>query len=197
MANEKVRGFEWTKDIQAEISKLNAQKEIGMINLILKSKVEGLKLPERSTADSAGYDFYAIEHTTIPSIWKQATKYMFNKLFSGGKEVDEKLFKPTLVSTGVKAYMQTGELLKLYNRSSGPTKSYLIVSNGVGVVDKDYYGSKDNDGHIMFQFLNFGITDRVIKPGDKIGQGIFEQFLLADNDNATGERSGGFGSTGK
>lgn len=152
-------------------------------------------MPIRSTVKSAGYDFTAIEYTTIPSIWKQASKYMFNKLFTGGTTVEEKMFAPVKVNTGIKAYMWENEYLGLYNRSSNPMKIFLLLTNGVGVIDADYYNNEDNDGHIMFQFINFGITDRVISPGQKIGQGIFQTFHKADDDVADGERTGGFGST--
>jgi dUTP pyrophosphatase len=156
---------------------------------------KGINLPARQTKNAAGYDFEAAEYTTIPSIWKQGFKYIFNKIFSGGNEVDEKLFKPTLVATGVKSYMGTDEVLYLYNRSSNPLKKFLLLGNGVGVIDSDYYENPDNDGHIMFQFINFGILDKTIAPGDRIGQGVFAQFLKADNDTVNKERQGGFGST--
>lgn len=104
-------------------------------------------------------------------------------------------FKPVLVPTGIKAYMQNGEYLQIVNRSSNPLKKGLILTNGVGVIDKDYYNNPDNDGHIMGQFLNFGWNPVTIKKGERIFQGIFQIFLTADDDNATGERVGGHGST--
>lgn len=156
---------------------------------------KGINLPERQTTNAAGYDFEASDYITIPSIWKQATKYIFNKIFSGGNEVDEKLFKPTLVPTGIKAYMQEDEVLYLYNRSSNPLKQFLLLGNGVGVIDGDYYENPSNDGHIMFQFINFGIIDKTIKPGERIGQGVFAKFLKTDVDTVDKQRTGGFGST--
>ena len=36
-----------------------------------------------------------------------------------------------------------------------------------------------------------------IKKGDVIGQVVFQKYLVVDNDNATGDRIGGFGSTDK
>ena len=71
------------------------------------------------------------------------------------------------------------------------------VLHSVGIVDSDYYGNSDNDGHIMFAFYNIKDVDVEIKKGDAIGQGIFQKFLAVDNDNAEGERMGGFGSTNK
>ena len=91
--------------------------------------------------------------------------------------------------------MQDDEMLCLYNRSSNPKKKGLILANSVGIVDKDYYGNPDNDGHIMFAFYN--IKDTEIKKGDCIGQAIFEKYLVTDTDSAEGERLGGFGSTNK
>ena len=137
---------------------------------------KGVNLPKRSTKHAAGYDFEACEDTVIPSF--------------------KKGMKPTLIKTGIKAYMQSDEMLCLYNRSSGPKRG-LILANSVGIVDKDYYGNEDNDGHIMFAFFNVSDEDVTIKKGDRIGQGIFQKFLVVDNDDSDGERKGGFGSTNK
>ena len=137
----------------------------------------GINLPERKTMHSAGYDFEAAEDVVIPSF--------------------KKGMKPTLIKTGIKAYMGENEYLMLANRSSNPGKKGLILANSVGIIDKDYYENPDNDGHIMFAFFNVKEEDIQIKKGDVIGQGIFMPFLTADNDNAVGTRTGGFGSTNK
>ena len=134
-----------------------------------------INLPIRKTKYSAGYDVEAAEDTVIPSF--------------------KKGMAPTLVKTGIKAYMQDDEMLLLYNRSSNPKKKGLILSNSVGVVDKDYYGNEDNDGHIMFAFYNIKEEDTVIKKGECIGQAIFQKYFLTDDDVAEGIRNGGFGST--
>ena len=200
---QRVRGFEWTKDFQNEkdeakkLYKIADRKMASDWEAKLKKveELDKITLPTRSTGKSAGYDFMANQYVTVPSIWKQATKFIYNKLFNMGAFVEEKIFQPTLVPTGVKAYMPEDEFLALYNRSSNPRKRFLLLANGVGIIDKDYYGNVDNDGHIMFQFINFGISDVTIKPGDVIGQGIFQEFRKTDMDSATGERTGGFGST--
>ncbi|MBO5478497.1 MAG: dUTP diphosphatase [Clostridia bacterium] len=137
----------------------------------------GINLPIRKTKYSAGYDIEAAEDTVIPSF--------------------KKGMNPTLVKTGLKAYMQDDEVLYLYNRSSNPKKKGLILANSVGVVDKDYYGNPDNDGHIMFAFYNIKEEDITIKKGEAIGQAVFQKYLVTDDDNAEGERLGGFGSTTK
>ena len=138
---------------------------------------EGINLPVRKTKYSAGYDIEAAEDTVVPSFKKGSN--------------------PTLVKTGLKAYMQDDEVLFLYNRSSNPKKKGLILANSVGVIDKDYYGNVDNDGHIMFAFYNIKDEDIVIKKGEAIGQGVFQKYLVTDDDKAVGERVGGFGSTSK
>lgn len=153
---------------------------------------KGINLPVRATQNSAGYDFEAAEDITIPSIWKQFLSRAIDK-----EQAIEKNIKPVLVPTGIKAYMGEAEFLQLANRSSNPIKRFLVLSNGVGVIDSDYYNNEANEGHIMFQFTNFGLRDVVIKKGERVGQGIFHQYLTADNDKAQGERDGGFGSTGK
>jgi dUTP pyrophosphatase len=136
-----------------------------------------INLPVRKTKYSAGYDIEAAEDTVIPSF--------------------KKGMKPTLVKTGIKAYMGEDEVLILANRSSNPGKKGLILANSIGVIDSDYYGNPDNDGHIMFAFYNIKDEDIEIKKGDAIGQGIFQKFLITDNDVSQGQRTGGFGSTSK
>lgn len=138
---------------------------------------KNINLPIRKTKSSAGYDFEAAEDTLVPK-------------FEPG-------VKPTLIKTGIKAYMQDDEVLYLYNRSSNPKKKGLVLCNSVGVVDADYYGNPDNDGDIMFAFYNVGSEDITIKKGEAIGQGVFQKYLVADDDTAEGTRTGGFGSTDK
>ena len=136
-----------------------------------------INLPVRKTKYSAGYDVEAAEDVVVPSF--------------------KKGMKPTLVKTGIKAYMGEDEVLILANRSSNPGKKGLILANSIGVIDSDYYGNPDNDGHIMFAFYNIKEEDIEIKKGDAIGQAIFQKFLITDDDVGQGERTGGFGSTSK
>ena len=105
--------------------------------------------------------------------------------------------KPTLVKTGIKAYMPDDEYLMLCNRSSNPGKKGLVMANSVGIIDSDYYGNPDNDGAFMYAFYNFFDHDLEIKKGDCIGQAIFQKYYVTDDDKAEGERVGGFGSTNK
>ena len=106
---------------------------------------KNINLPVRKTKYSAGYDIEAAEDIVIP------------KFVPG--------VNPTLIPTGIKAYMEDDEVLYLYNRSSNPKKKGLILANSVGVIDKDYYGNPDNDGHIMFAFFNIKDEDITIKKG--------------------------------
>lgn len=161
-------------------------------------KNHGINLPVRATHHAAGYDFEAATDTVIPSIWRSGIIEGIKLLLEPKDEamINQKI-KPVLVPTGIKAYMGENEFLQLANRSSNPLKRFLQLANGVGVIDSDYYNNPDNEGHIMFQFLNFGLKDITIKKGERIGQGIFLPFLKADQDQTTGDRNGGFGSSGK
>jgi len=135
---------------------------------------KNIHIPVRKTAHSAGYDVEAAEDIIIP------------KFVPG--------IKPTLIPTGLKAYCQADECYLLLNRSSGPKKGFLMA-NGIGLIDSDYYGNSDNDGHFYFSYFNCGDHDIKIKKGDVIGQVVFTKYLLCDNDCASGIRKGGFGST--
>jgi dUTP pyrophosphatase len=164
----------------------------------------GLSLPQRSTKNAAGYDFCAREDFVLKSVWR----YDFVRLFRlirnehplTGEDFERasKVLKPLLVPTGIKAYMGEDEVLVLANRSSGPIKRGLILPNGIGIVDADYYNNESNEGEIFFQLVNLSPRDVVIKKGERIGQGVFMPYLKADGDQSTGtERQGGFGSTGR
>lgn len=131
-----------------------------------------ITLPVRSDPRSAGYDFYSPVDIVIPPN-------------------ESRLF-----FTDVKAYMEDDEVLMLYVRSS-MGKIPVVIANGTGIIDASYYGNPDNDGNIGFRLLNLGKEDYVIRRGDRIGQGVFMKYLITDDDNATGDRCGGFGSSGK
>ncbi len=136
----------------------------------------GIKLPVRSTRHSAAYDIEAAEDTLVPK-------------FRPGQP-------PTMIATGLKAYCQPDECYFVLNRSSGPSKG-LVLANGVGLIDADYYGNADNDGHFRVLVFNVSDHDLVIKKGTRVAQVVFQKFLTVDDDRADGERKGGIGSTGR
>lgn len=142
--------------------------------VIEEYKGRNINLPVRKTQHSAGYDVEAAEDIIIPA-------YKFG-------------IKPTLIPTGLKAYCGKDEFYMLVNRSSGPKKGF-IMANSIGIVDSDYYNNESNEGHFFFQYFNFSDHDLEVKKGDVIGQVIFQKYLTVDNDEASGTRVGGFGST--
>lgn len=141
------------------------------------SRIEEVELPRRSTKNSAGYDFINPERVEIPPYKLGADPFM--------------------VATGVKVKMYSDEFLMLVNRSSNPKKKKLVIPNSVGIIDADYYNNPDNEGEMFFGFYNLSNETIVIEKGEKLGQGIFMNFHVTDDDVADGERTGGFGSTGK
>lgn len=66
-----------------------------------------------------------------------------------------------------------------------------------GIVDADYADNEDNEGELGFLFYNLSNETVVIEKGDRLGQAIFQRYLITDDDNANGIRQSGFGSTGK
>ena len=166
-------------------------------------------LPTRATSESAGYDFYVAEDIIIPAYEKQRQiltndlgwrpdLWSLNEVAKLTKERD---CKPTLVPTGVKCYLANNHYLQLSLRSSCPLKYWLILANGVGIIDKDYYNNPDNEGHIYFQIINLFPFDIVLYKGDKIGQGVILPYATAgelyEKEHApAAARTGGFGSTG-
>lgn len=155
--------------------------------VVSKFKNKDINLPVRKTNASAGYDFEAAESLIVPSIWKVLAEKVFIGEATG--------LKATLIPTGIKSYMLDDEYLQLSIRSGTALKTGLILANGVGIVDSDYYNNPDNEGHIMFSVHNLGFRDKLIKKGERIGQGLFLKYLKVDDDISDGTRTGGFGST--
>lgn len=172
-----------------------------------------LPMPTRATSNSAGYDFVVAEDTVIPPMEFYMDKIRFNTPETRFKAEDyygfinpmtldeiaattkELKTKVTLVSTGMKCYLEPGQYLEISARSSLPLKHWLVVANGVGIIDADYADNSDNEGEIFFQIINLSPFAIQLKKGDKIGQGIIKSYGVTDDDQATGERKGGFGST--
>lgn len=171
-------GCHYHDDKNKEVFKM---RNFEYVNRVLSTGYEmkepNFNLPKRKTKKSAGYDFECIETITIPPY----------KLGD----------KPFMIPTGVKCKMQDDEYLMLVNRSSNPKKKNLVIPNSMGIIDADYYGNPDNDGEMMFAFYNVGTEPVTIEKGYALGQGIFCKYLITDDDNAEGERVGGFGSTNK
>lgn len=130
-------------------------------------------LPKRATAHSAGYDFYLPEDVTVPAHGTSG-----------------------IIPTDVKAYMQEGEVLMLYVRSSIGIKKGLVLANGTAVIDSDFYSSPSSDGNICLALRNETDNDITLKAGERVMQGVFVPYLTVDNDDTTTERVGGIGSSG-
>ena len=134
---------------------------------------ESIQLPERSTTGSAGYDF----------------KSCFGFMLNPGMTMT--------IPTGIRVKINDGWMLTMVPRSSLGCKYRIQLDNTIGIIDSDYYYS-DNEGHIMIKLTNDSKVDYnmlKINPGDKFVQGIFIPYGITIDDNATGIRNGGFGST--
>lgn len=137
------------------------------MNRYFKKLSNSASIPERATKGSAGYDISASETVTIqPGEIK-------------------------LVSTGLAVQMEQDDVMLLIDRSSNPRKRGLVLSNSVGVIDHDYFPNE-------FKGMFTNITDKpvTIEVGQRIMQAVFVKYGLVDDDNAAGQRTGGFGSTG-
>ena len=133
----------------------------------------GVVLPQRKTAKSAGYDIIALTDEDV--------------YVHPGMSVN--------LETGVKACMEDDEVMLLFIRSSLGIKQGLTLSNSCGVIDADYYNNPDNDGHFILNIINTGNSVQCIPARSRVAQAVFVKYLTVDDDNATGERIGGIGST--
>ena len=129
-----------------------------------------ITLPTRGTSKAMAYDFYANDNYVVEP----------NKIAK--------------VWTDVKAYMGDNECLILNVRSSMGGK--FMLANSQGWIDGDYYSNEGNDGNIGVFLKNISDETLTINKGERIAQGAFFNFLVADNGNTDTVRLGGFGSTG-
>ena len=176
-----------------------------------QDKLDENFLPYRATEDSAGYDLCSAQDIIIPPIWSMFDRMSlvldrpleledFDKPLTL-EEVEGELkkygIKPTLISTGIKVKLNKNEFLGIYSRSSSPYKYLLVIANSVGIIDADYNNNPKNEGEIFVQVLNFSPFAIQIKMGDKIAQGIIQEFKTTDNENnkLMKTRVGGIGST--
>lgn len=139
-----------------------------MTRQFVKRGGDNIKMPVRATKGSAGYDISSSEQVTIqPGEIK-------------------------LVHTGLAVQMEQDDVMLVIDRSSNPRKRGIVLSNSLGVIDHDFFPNE-----FMGMFTN--ITDKpvTIEAGQRIMQAVFVKYGLVDNDNANGERTGGFGSTGE
>ncbi len=133
---------------------------------------EDLKLPERATTGSAGYDFYLPFDIFIPA------------------------HHTMLFPTGIRVFMEDGWVLQIYTKSSLGMKHGIILTNSVSIIDNDYYYS-DNAGQIRASLTNTTDHDVSLKAGQPYMQGVFSKFGITYGDNVTNVRNGGLGSTYK
>ena len=139
----------------------------------IQDEYDNIKLPTRSTKGSAGYDFIS--------------PFYFN-LHPGDTIV---------IPTGIKCYIEGDWVLMLFPRSGLGFKYQMGLANHTGIIDSDYYNNANNEGHIMVKLVNRGDKVLPVNAGDKIVQGVFLPYGITIDDDANGERTGGFGSTGK
>lgn len=138
----------------------------------VKEIYEQIRLPKRATAGSAGYDFFSpMDFTVAPG---QGIK----------------------IPTGIRVEMEPEWVLKCYPRSGLGFKYRLQLNNTVGIIDSDYFYS-DNEGHIFAKLTNDSRENKTLelKAGEGFMQGIFVEYGITVDDDATAIRNGGFGST--
>ena len=102
-----------------------------------------------------------------------------------------------LIPTNLIIETPKGYMLMIASRSSTPKKKGLLVPHGIGIIDQDYCGEKDE---VLFQAYNFSDQEVVITKGERIGQGVFvkiERGEWQETAEMTGPNRGGFGSTGQ
>ena len=145
----------------------------------VRSEYDAIKLPKRATTDSAGYDFFA--------------PYTFDLIGTHSDKAEETKIHYELIPTGIRFITDNKEVfLACVPRSGLGFRNGFALANTIGVIDSSYFLS-DNEGHIMAKV--YAETDVSVEQGKAFMQGIIIPFIKTSDDDATGIRNGGFGST--
>lgn len=159
---EKVSFEQFLKDIRSSTTGYTEEE--------IREIYNDIKLPQRATTGSAGYDFFLY----------------CNFKMSHGTTIK--------IPTGIRVKIDEGWVLKLYPRSSLGFKYKMQLDNTVGIIDSDYYCS-DNEGHIWVKLTNNGDKTFHLNKRDAFMQGVFVPYGITVDDEVTKTRNGGFGST--
>ena len=153
-----------------KVSKEQYDNDLNNLLGIVNDSYDLVRIPVRATSGSAGYDFVSpVDFSLKP-----------------GETIK--------VPTGIRCQMEKEYVLQVYPRSSLGFKYQLQLLNTVGIIDSDYFNA-DNEGHIIIGLVNRGEKTVDIKAGDRITQGIFVRYYLAEEEENNTQRKGGFGST--
>lgn len=138
----------------------------------VKKIYDALQLPSRATSGSAGYDF----------------KAPFDFTLGHGQSIK--------IPTGIRVKIDDGWWLGCFPRSGLGFKYRLQLDNTVGIIDSDYYCSR-NEGHIFAKITNDSKDGKSmsIKAGDAFVQGVFIPYGITYSDDVQAIRDGGMGST--
>ena len=138
----------------------------------IQEMYEKIRLPERATGGSAGYDF----------------KAPFSFFVGPGATIK--------VPTGIRVQVDAGWALVILPRSSMGFKYRMQLDNTVGLIDSDYFEA-DNEGHIFIKLTNDSKEGRTlsVEAGQAFAQGIFIPYGITYSDKANAVRTGGLGST--
>lgn len=170
---EKVSLEQFTRDWVDKFPVSDSEKDIPLTEILdsIRGIYDNIELPRRGTKGSAAYDFFA--PITI-------------ELDPGAS-----VFFPT----GIRVKIDMPYALVCLPRSGQGTKYKLRLANTIGLIDPDYYNA-DNEGHIMTKICNEGNEPLRIDLGKAFMQAMFLPFGIAEEEEVTDERKGGFGSTG-
>lgn len=140
----------------------------------LQEIYDNIKLPERKTSGSAGYDFHIPFDCVVP------------------------INSNITIPTGIRCYMEDGWVLKEYPRSGLGFKTGIHMANTCGIIDADYYNA-ENEGHIMIKLVNDSSLAKMVRfeSGNAFCQGVFVPFGVTYDDSVNEKRTGGFGSTSR
>lgn len=141
---------------------------------VLTCEYNGIELPKRATAGSAGFDF----------------KCPMTVVLEPGESIK--------IPTGIRVKIEDGWCLLIMPRSSMGFKHGMRLANTVALIDADYYYS-DNEGHIFIKVVNDSAFNKelVIEEGQAFAQGVFVPFGITMTDDVSAARNGGIGSTDK
>lgn len=169
---------EYIYRLRKELDKLKGKMEMrepAVIDVKIALIRPNAKVPSRQTNGAAGYDVYAANDVAI----------------------EIKPGETVMIPLGFKTEFNPNYVAMIYARSGLAAKQGLAPANKVGVIDSDYRGEW------MVALYNQSYETRIVEPGTRIAQVVFEAYKQVEFNECSIEQledsdrgEGGFNSTG-
>lgn len=163
------------------------------VKVVRSEKAKQYPLIEIKKDGDVGYDLPAIERVIIPAPTADQRREYLRYIHMGEHDKAIQCLPKAIVPTGIRLEMMNNVWCSIEARSSASNKMLITPD---AIIDSGYRGE------LFVVIYNFGFTEYVIEPGERVAQVIFHERVTAkiiETDKLSDSERGttGFGSTGE